>query len=114
MKKKITLIAVVIIAFALMLTGYAANKEKKFEKELIKTEENINKLRDIGGEELAPAADRITEENIKKLRDLGLGVRAWGVSNVGLMKKMCELEVDGMTVNFPDRLFEYMCKNVCK
>lgn len=74
------------------------------------TDENIKRLCEIGGEELAPAADRITEENIKKLRDLGLGVRAWGVSNVGLMKKMCEVEVDGMTVNFPDRLFQYLSK----
>ena len=72
------------------------------------TQENINKLLDIGGEELAPKAENITEGNIKILRDLNLGVRAWGVSNVNIMKKMCDLKVDGMTVNFPDRLFQYL------
>lgn len=73
-------------------------------------DENINKLLSIGGEELAPKAECITCESIKKLRDLNLGVRAWGVSNVGIMKKMCDVEVDGMTVNFPDRLYQYMCQ----
>ena len=43
-----------------------------------------------------------------KWRKAGLGVRAWGVSNIVLMKKMCPLEVDGMTVNFPDRLQEFL------
>ena len=45
---------------------------------------------------------------MKKWRDNGFGVRAWGVYNTSLMKKMCELQVDGMTVNFPDRLFQYL------
>ena len=49
----------------------------------------------------------MTQESVRTLRDTGLGVRAWGVSKVDLMKKMCRLEVDGMTVNFPDRLIAY-------
>jgi hypothetical protein len=60
------------------------------------------------GEEMAPKAECITEEMMAKLRGHGLGVRAWGVFNVQLMKRMCELQVDGMTVNFPDRLFQYI------
>ena len=72
------------------------------------TDENINKLLDIGGEEIAPMAEHITEEIMEKLRKLNLGVRAWGVFNTSLMKKMCMLKVDGMTVNFPDRLFQFM------
>ena len=72
------------------------------------TEENIKRLLDIGGEEIAPSADCITEENMKYLRSLSLGVRAWGVSNIALMKKMCDFNVDGMTVNFPDRLFQHI------
>ena len=75
----------------------------------------IEKLCRIGGEEMAPKAEYITEDLIKALREKGLGIRAWGVSDAALMKKMCALGVDGMTVNFPDRLFaflhskEYMC-----
>ncbi len=71
------------------------------------TDENITMLCNIGGEEMAPKADCLTYETVKKLRALNLGVRAWGVLNTTQMKKMCDLEVDGMTVNFPDRLFQY-------
>jgi len=72
------------------------------------TDDNIKMLLDIGGEEIAPKADCITDEIMEKLRALNLGVRAWGVSKISIMKQMCDLKVDGMTVNFPDRLFEYM------
>lgn len=71
-------------------------------------EEEINALLEIGGEEIAPKAEFVTQEAIKKWRGFGLGVRAWGVANVQIMKNMCDLSVDGMTVNFPDRLYEYI------
>ena len=74
-------------------------------------EKEIEELLNISGEEMAPQAEHITEDMIKALRDKGLGIRAWGVANVAVMKKMCDMNVDGMTVNFPDRLFEYLnCK----
>lgn len=66
------------------------------------------KLLEIGGEEMAPRAADMTPESVKALRDAGVGVRAWGISSQDLMKKMCRLEVDGMTVNFPDRLAGYL------
>lgn len=72
------------------------------------TDEAMEQLLQIGGEEMAPKAEFITAELMEKWRNAGLGVRAWGVSGVALMKKMCRLGVDGMTVNFPDRLFEYL------
>ena len=72
------------------------------------TNETSKKILDIGGEEIAPKAENITEELMEKLRKLNLGVRAWGVFNISLMKKMCTLEVDGMTVNFPDRLHQFL------
>lgn len=71
-------------------------------------DETIKCLLEIGGEEIAPKAEFVTEELMKKWRKAGLGVRAWGVFNIALMKKMCALGVDGMTVNFPDRLQEYL------
>ena len=72
------------------------------------TDEEVEKLLSIGGEEIAPKAEYITEELMKKWRGAGLGVRAWGVTSVALMKKAFYLSVDGMTVNFPDRLTEYI------
>lgn len=71
-------------------------------------DEEIERLLGISGEEMAPKAEYITEDMISKLRGLGFGVRAWGVSDVSIMKKMCKLKVDGMTVNFPDRLFQFL------
>lgn len=73
-------------------------------------DEAMNRLLEIGGEEFAPKAELVTEELMSKWRNAGLGVRAWGVSNVALMKKMFSLGVDGMTVNFPDRLYAYLHK----
>ena len=71
-------------------------------------EAHLEQLLSIGGEEIAPKASEITEESIALCRNKGLGVRAWGVQSIELMKRMCALKVDGMTVNFPDRLFEYL------
>ena len=71
-------------------------------------EKEIQELLNISGEEMAPQAEYITDDMVKKLRSKGLGIRAWGVFNVALMKKMCALNVDGMTVNFPDRLYQYL------
>ena len=72
------------------------------------TDGEIESLLSIGGEEIAPKAEYIKETSIKKWRSAGLGVRAWGVSGLKVMKDMCDLSVDGMTVNFPDRLTQYI------
>lgn len=73
------------------------------------TEENApEKLLSIGGEEMCPQAENVTTELMNEWRSAGFDVRAWGVVSVQLMKNMCDFEVDGMTVNFPDRLFQYL------
>ena len=71
-------------------------------------DEAMERLLEIGGEEFAPKAEFITPELMEKWRAAGLGVRAWGVTSVLVMMKMCRLGVDGMTVNFPDRLWQYL------
>ena len=45
---------------------------------------------------------------VSAVRGRGMGLRAWGVSSEALMRRMCALRVDGMTVNFPDRLTKYL------
>lgn len=67
-------------------------------------DETIEKLKLIGGEEICPAAEVLTEEKIEKWHKAGLNVRAWGVANEELMKKAYDCGVNGMTVNFPDKL----------
>ena len=71
-------------------------------------DDEVKALLEIGGEEIAPKSEFVTEQTCLKWRSLGLGVRAWGVSNIAIMKKMCNIGVDGMTVNFPDRLYQYL------
>ena len=68
----------------------------------------LERLIDINGNEIDPKAETITQSTVEKFRKHGLTVRAWGVYDTDLMKKMCRLQVDGMTVNFPDKLFDYL------
>ena len=70
--------------------------------------QEIERLKKISGEVMCPKASEVTAESVELLKNAGFLVRPWGVVNVELMKKMCEFGVDGMTVNFPDRLFQYV------
>lgn len=72
------------------------------------TDEVIKKLKGLGGEELCPHSRETTEENVKLWHGMGFNVRAWGVSDPDIMKKVTDAGADGMTVNFPDLLTEYV------
>lgn len=58
--------------------------------------------------EICPNGQLITTEEVKEYHEKGYGVRAWGMSNVEVMKETIGKGVDGMTVNFPDKLTEYL------
>lgn len=68
----------------------------------------ITDLKVIGGEEICPKAEHLTKENVNRFHEIGLNVRAWGVFNEEIMKNAVESGADGMTVNFPDKLTEYI------
>lgn len=70
----------------------------------------IDAAKECGIGQICPKADILTPEWNQKLRDAGFSVRAWGIENEDLMKRMVALKVDGMTVNFPDVLSEYLSK----
>lgn len=55
-----------------------------------------------------PKAEYLRAEQVVLLHELGFIVRAWGVKDEALMRKMVSLGVDGMTVNFPDKLLAYL------
>ena len=74
-------------------------------------DETTEKLKLIGGEEICPAAEVLTPEKVEKWHKEGLNVRAWGVANEELMKKAYECGVNGMTVNFPDKLRGLLWEN---
>lgn len=68
------------------------------------SEDVIRALQEIGGEQICPKAGDLTPELVERLHGLGLSVRAWGVQNEELMRHAYLCGVDGMTVNFPDKL----------
>ena len=61
-------------------------------------------LKAIGAEQICPKAELLTPELVRSLHKEGFSVRAWGVRDEALMAKAFRCGVDGMTVNFPDRL----------
>lgn len=72
------------------------------------TPETLRLLADIGAEQICPRATFVTPDYVRDMRGQGLDVRAWGVKDADLMINCCKSNVDGMTVNFPDRLISYL------
>ncbi len=66
----------------------------------------IYQLEAIGGRQLCPSLELTTADQIKLARQHGLEIRPWGIRNVEFMQKALDFGVDGMTVDFPDKLIE--------
>ncbi len=71
-------------------------------------EENIKELLKIKGNQICPEATKVFPEDIELAYKNGLGVRLWGVANEEIMEKVYFLNTEGMTVNFPDKLYQLM------
>lgn len=67
-------------------------------------DDKINKLVNISGNQICPNANKVSKSDIKLARRNDLSVRLWGISNEEIMNKVYNLDIDGMTVNFPDKL----------
>ena len=72
------------------------------------TDETLSRMKNDGIDEICPKASDVTAEDVWKWQKSGFNVRAWGVSDEALMKKMYDLGVGGMTCNFPDKLQNYI------
>ena len=59
-------------------------------------------------EHICPPASKISEKEILNAQSNDLFVRAFGVNNEKLMKKVVDIGVDGMTIDFPDKLMKYL------
>ena len=68
----------------------------------------INELKRIGAEQICPKAALLTPALVRLLHEEGFNVRAWGVKDEALMRHALGCGVDGMTVNFPDKLKELL------
>lgn len=62
--------------------------------------------------EICPNAETLTKKIVDNLHKKGLNVRAWGVKNTDVMKQAYDVGVDGMTVNFPDKLVDYIASKI--
>ncbi len=51
-----------------------------------------------------PFAPDLNKEQMQYLRDKGFNIRAWGIADENVMQYALAMGVDGMTVNFPDKL----------
>lgn len=71
-------------------------------------DQDIEKLKAIGGEEICPIVAELTPDRVEKWHHEGLNVRAWGVKNEEDMKYVYDCMADGMTCNFPDKLTAYI------
>lgn len=70
----------------------------------------IAALLEMGAEELCPEGRDITPERVAAWHALGLNVRAWGISDTEIMRRVYDAGADGMTVNFPDLLVDYIAQ----
>ncbi|MDF2958362.1 MAG: hypothetical protein K0S39_97 [Paenibacillus sp.] len=65
---------------------------------------SIGQVKEINGQQICPAAEFVTAEGVALAKAHGLEVRAWGAFSEELMHKALLCGVDGMTINFPDKL----------
>lgn len=75
------------------------------------TEEGLDRLAQAGLNQICPKADQLTEQAVELAKAGGFSVRAWGVNDDRLMAHALACGVDGMTVDFPDRLAALLTKN---
>lgn len=71
---------------------------------------NIEKLLEINGNQICPEAKLVSKEDIEIANTNGLTVRLWGINTEDIMQKVYQLNIEGMTVNFPDKLIELLDK----
>ena len=68
----------------------------------------IAQAQDLRLVQLCPPASAITAGLVNELHQKGFVVRAWQVNTPELMRRVVDAGADGMTVNFPDKLDEYL------
>ena len=67
-------------------------------------DEDLRAMEAAGVDELCPRAENVTPERVEEWHARGFNVRPWAVTDDELMRSAYAAGVDGMTVNFPDRL----------
>ena len=71
-------------------------------------DELLERMKADGIGEICPRATDVTVENVERWHSQGFNVRAWGVADEELMRRVYDSGCDGTTVNFPDKLIRYI------
>ena len=68
----------------------------------------IAQSKELGLAQICPRADLTTPELVDRLHAEGFVVRCHGLFNEDLMRHAVDVGADGATVNFPDKMVEYL------
>ena len=68
----------------------------------------IEQSKELGLAQVCPRADLTTPELVDRLHAEGFVVRCQGLFNEDLMRHVVDVGADGATVNFPDKMAEYL------
>ncbi|WP_104135500.1 glycerophosphodiester phosphodiesterase family protein [Cryobacterium sp. Y62] len=71
-------------------------------------ERTVAQARSVSAEQICPDASALSVEQMQMARHAALEVRCWNSRPVGAMQNAAALGADGMTVDFPDRLVDYL------
>jgi len=67
-------------------------------------DETLRMVQDIDARQICPRVETLQPEEVKRAKERGLEVRGWGAATEPLMNYALYCGVDGMTINFPDKL----------
>jgi len=76
-------------------------------------QDSINKMLRIYGNQICPQASLVTTKDIELAKSKKIGVRLWGIYDENIMKRVSNYDIEGMTVNYPDKLIEIMNNRNC-
>ncbi|MXY46284.1 MAG: hypothetical protein F4Y44_04715 [Chloroflexi bacterium] len=68
----------------------------------------IEQSKELGLTQICPRADITTPDLVDRIRAEGFVVRCQGLYNEELMRHVVDVGADGATVNFPDKMSEYL------
>ena len=68
----------------------------------------IEQSKELGLTQICPRADLTTPELVDRIRAEGFVVRCHGLFNEDLMRHAVDVGAAGATVNFPDKMAEYL------
>lgn len=76
-------------------------------------QDSVNKILRIYGNQICPQASLVTTKDIELAKSKKIGVRLWGIYDENIMKRVLNYDIEGMTVNYPDKLIEIMNNRNC-